>query len=276
MIPRLLSWLGRGSAEPEQVPSDLALIDASRAYDGFVREAAVRRLADFESAAALRAIIARLNDWVPQVRVAARASLQSFKRTECLPALIECLDDILSLERKTRADQRETLVALTTQLATREGPPLVEQRFATSDAHVARFLFRMLASGVTGSDDRFLLLAVAHRDVSVRTLAVSALRDFADEGANRMLAGLLRDPHSKVRGEALSELWKRAPKSQERSALLRTGLLDTSESVRALSRLLAQRNGTDVRELLTAWLRDAALRAKTRSAFLAKSPGSAM
>ncbi len=267
MASKLLSWLSRwraeaGEATPVSVPAtEESLIAASCSCDGFIRKAAVRKLARFDSAVALQAVIVRLNDWVPQVREAASVALKAFLREAYLPVLLDCLESILALERKTRADHRENLEALTALLAWPEARARVEDRFAASGRHVARFLFGVLARNVAGSGDRFLALAAGHRDVAIRVLAVSALSRFVDDDADRMLDGLMRDPHAKVRGEALRELWKRPLPPERRACLMRAGLLDASESVRALAGLLAEREGLDVGGLLAGWIGDESVRA---------------
>nr|HET7859992.1 hypothetical protein [Caldimonas sp.] len=87
---------------------------------GYVREAAVRELAIAPRPAAIRVLLVRANDWVPQVRDAAVAALAAHLRDDFVPAWALALDAVDALRRGGRVDADAVLAPIDAFLAAPE------------------------------------------------------------------------------------------------------------------------------------------------------------
>ena len=86
-----------------------ALIEASRDYSGYIRQAAIARVLELGHPEFLPAIAARLNDWVPQVRDAARSALLTLLPAMPQDAVLSILPVIAGLRNAGRHDHAEWL-----------------------------------------------------------------------------------------------------------------------------------------------------------------------
>src|SRR5687767_10375201 len=88
----------------------------ARSYSGYLREEAVRALAAAGHGAALPVLLERVNDWVPQVRAAAREGIAAFLRDEHIASWGPALGQVAALGRATRDDHAPLLHQITTFL----------------------------------------------------------------------------------------------------------------------------------------------------------------
>ncbi|MDD1506842.1 HEAT repeat domain-containing protein [Pseudomonas sp. CNPSo 3701] len=222
--------------------------------NGFVREVAVRELSELPSPDALAALLERVNDWVPQVRQLANAGLQRYFTSEQAPALLHALQPLMALAERQRADHGQTLGAARTVLQGTEVRDAVLTAFLAQQGKSARFLFDLL---LEASDEPTELLgkALAHREMTVRQMAVSACQKLPVEQAVPLLQHALATPGASVRVKALHALLSKLDDPRE---MLRGALLDASPAVRSLARWAAPRWQLDAREVLAKRL-DAAL-----------------
>lgn len=220
-------------------------------HNGFVREVAVRELSELPSPEALAALLERVNDWVPQVRQLANAGVQRYLVPEHTPALLHALQPLMALAERQRADHRETLAAARTVLQGAEVRDAVLAAFLVKHGKAARFLFDLL---LEASDKPTYLLgtALAHREMTVRQMAVSACRSLPAEQAVPLLQSALATPGASVRAKALHALLGLLDDPRE---LLCGALLDASPAVRNLARWAASRWQLDARATLDARLR---------------------
>ncbi|KQO43780.1 PBS lyase [Pseudomonas chengduensis] len=223
-------------------------------HNGFVREVAVRKLSELPSPEALAALLERVNDWVPQVRQLANAGVQRYLVPEHTPALLHALQPLMALAERQRADHRETLAAARTVLQGAEVRDAVQAAFLVQHGKSARFLFDLL---LEASDEPVSLLgkALAHREMTVRQMAVSACQSLPAEQAVPLLQLALATPGASVRVKAMHALLSRLDEPRE---MLRDALLDASPAVRNLARWAAPRWQLDAGEVLAKRL-DAAL-----------------
>src|ERR1700741_4148225 len=83
------------------------LLAMSSHANGFKRENAVRRLGMLGNPMAIPSLIVRANDWVPQVRAAARDALSKLLRAGNGEAFVASLPAIMHLQTCTRDNHRE-------------------------------------------------------------------------------------------------------------------------------------------------------------------------
>ena len=178
-------------------------------WDGYVREAAVRKLGAAQSAEAFRALLVLLNDWVPEVRAAATEACANFVRPERLDIILANLDSVLALTRKSRANHGTFLGKISGVLEVPDARSAILQFFPGSCGEVARnLLVRMLAW--EGSDHaEILCLAAQHPDFTVRAALIAACerQGFPVE----VLRKLLGDAHPRNRKAAFRVLWYKTP-----------------------------------------------------------------
>lgn len=218
----------------------------SRHGNGFVREVAVRELSELPSPEALAALLERVNDWVPQVRQLANAGVQRYLMSEHAPALLHALQALMALAERQRADHSQTLAAARTVLQGAEVREAVLTAFLAQQGKSARFLFDLLLEASDEPTD-LLRKALAHREMTVRQMAVSACQSLPAEQAVPLLQLALATPDASVRVKALHALLGQLDDPRE---MLRDALLDASPAVRSLARWAAPRWQLDAGELL--------------------------
>ncbi len=218
----------------------------SRHGNGFVRELAVRELSELPSPEALAALLERVNDWVPQVRQLANAGVQRYLTSEHAPALLHALQPLMALADRQRADHSQTLAAARTVLQGAEVRDSVLTALLAQQGKSARFLFDLL---LEASDEPTDLLgkAMAHREMTVRQMAVSACQSLPAEQAVPLLQLALATPGASVRVKAMHALLSQLDDPRE---MLRSALLDASPAVRSLARWAAPRWQLDAGEVL--------------------------
>ncbi len=219
---------GRIAAAPDGWP---LLAVATLHGSGYVREAAVAGLAAAPRPEALRVVLARVNDWVPEVRAAARAALQPYLAIGFASAWVDALGQVAALARATRDDHAALLDEVHALLARPEVEAALYAGLAAPDAGTRRHCARVLIARSRAALDRVF----ASRDPALRSLAIdAAIAAGALDPALRDRA--LRDPVQAVRRVAVVHA-------------LAAGALDAAR----VDALLFDR-GTDIRRLARAWI----------------------
>lgn len=230
-------------------------LQASRSYNGYTRERAVRALAETPCTMALRALLVRLNDWVPQVRQAAQAAYQRYLDESRVDDLLANLDGYLTLHGKTRNDFAR-LVRQTDDLLSQ---PVFHNRlllpFRECYGSTARYLFqRLCAHGVNVA---LAKEALRHRDPSVRMAALNVLDKLPSETVVNLAGDLARNGRpASLRSTALRLALARMTDPDEKRALCRDLLLDPAIGPRSAAGWYARQSGEEVE----AWYRTAARR----------------
>lgn len=230
----------------EQVGNDVTWVDLSRHYDGFIREIAVRELCKQPSPEALKALIERQNDWVAQVRELAVDGVAHYLSLSDAKALLFALEPLLALAAQRRADHGPTLLRVRTVLQAPDNQAQVYSHFLTRQGKAARYLFALLLEN-NPAPQALLRSALAHRELTVRLLAVAACQALPTEVARPLLLEALSQPGAKVRVCVLRAL---LPRLDDPRPVLRAALLDASPSIRNLARWMAPRNDIDAQAVL--------------------------
>ncbi|MFJ2711038.1 HEAT repeat domain-containing protein [Pseudomonas sp. NPDC087346] len=232
------------------VESDSSWVELSSHCNGFIREAAVRELCSHSSPEALVALIQRLNDWVPQVRDLAANGLQSYLSPSHAMSLLAALEPLIALAGQRRVDHSPTLKTARTLLQSSEMRDTVYANFLARQGKTARYLFELLIENQTASD-MLLSSALAHRELTVRLMAVSACQALPTARAMPLLLEALSRPGAKVRVRVLHAL---LPMLDDPTPVLRNALLDASPAIRNLARWAAPRHNINALVVLTAQL----------------------
>jgi HEAT repeat protein len=216
-------------------------VELSTHYNGFIREVAVRELCSQPSPEALVALIDRLNDWVPQVRNLALAGLNHYLSISQAQALLFALEPLMALAARQRADHGPTLISVIDVLQSPDIQDEVHANFLARQGKAARYLFKLLLEKNT-APEALLRSALAHRELTVRLVAVSACQELPVAQASPLLIEALSQPGAKVRVCVLRAL---LPLLDDPRPLLRKALLDASPSIRSLAHWAAPRNNVD-------------------------------
>ncbi|VVP91742.1 HEAT repeat domain-containing protein [Pseudomonas fluorescens] len=220
--------------------------DVSNHANGFVREVAVRELCKQPSAEALAVLIERLNDWVPQVRDLAAAGLQHYLSPAHTQAWLSALEPLMALAAQRRVDHSQTLSTVRAMLQSAECRDEVYADFMNRQGKAARYLFTLL---LENPEDRETLIrsALAHRELTVRLMAVSASAMLPAAQSLPLLLDAMSHPGGKIRVRVLYAL---LPLLDDPKPVLRETLLDVSPAVRNLALWAAPRNDVDAHSVL--------------------------
>lgn len=113
-------------------------------YSGYVREAALARCVELARPDLLPIVVGRLNDWVPQVRHAARSALMTLLPVVPVPQLLATLPSVLRLLDAGRADHTEWVERYEQTLTQHTSVQDLIDAAQGDDIHIARACFHIL------------------------------------------------------------------------------------------------------------------------------------
>lgn len=242
--PSLITRLLRTFARQEGLDDLLAM---SEHPNGYKRENAVRRLGVLGNPLAIPKLLVRANDWVPQVRSAAKDALRRLLKRENTQAFIDCLPQIHHLERCGRSDHRELIASVTQFLLLPENVDNVRSAITSDNPYIARTAVRMCIDHALIDKPLIVSQCLSRPDVVVRDMGAGLLRDLNHDALEPMLQKAIRDPFMPVRREAFQLYLSRLPDTGLR--LAHEMLFDRHIAIReiALNRLV--RHGIDVEKI---------------------------
>jgi HEAT repeat protein len=206
---------------------------------GYVREAAVQRLARLNDGAELPPLLLRANDWVPQVRDRARAALHARVVQAYAEHWVQALPLVLRLRVTGRADGRPLVDAVLALLRASASHNALWKGLHARDSTVRRTSFQLLREHGRPALHALVRDALQSRDAMLRVLAARAAAELDSRALDDVLPALLRDPFRRVRMAGL-----RLGAQRVGTAVLpelRRALLDRSSTIRADARTALQR-----------------------------------
>jgi HEAT repeat protein len=216
---------------------------ASCHTNGYVRAAAVRELGKTETGAELPFLLIRANDWVPEIRSAARGLLLNRIRAGYIPRLTTWLPLALRLGYASRDNHSAILEAVRGLFASPEAHEAVLAGFASQDQFVRRFCFQLALNSNEAVLLTVLRRAFASRDPQVRKQAVHRLRAILTiDGSKELLNQARNDGAMAVRREALHIFTEKY--AVEADQQFQSALLDTNITMREEAQLYFQKKGT--------------------------------
>lgn len=217
--------------------------------DGHVRQLAVAALDRAATPRAIRWLLLRCGDWVPQVRDAARAGLEPWLTPRHADELVDSLPLVEGGRfdpRRPAADLRQRIHSVVSDPASR---PAVERGSRSTNRQVRRTCTRLLIEA--DADVALLQQVIATDDVVAVALVTAAL---PTQGPTNRTAGeiLHRSPIARFRYEGLWRLTKDDEPGSE--ALARRALADPAASVRAVAQRWLSAHGGDTADAYRAML----------------------
>lgn len=221
---------------PEDCRSEVLGV-TSFSGDGYVREAAIRAL-ERVGAGAVPYLLIRANDWVFEVRRAAKKVLMGLARSENADALVANMMLVQRLRTCARDDHEELIRLLENVAGSDEAREALERGILGPDRETGR---ACLAIAIAFGKTPLVRRALDARDVVIRVRAAKHLFEVLNAGEAAALADeLLEDRWMRVRYEALRFVIDRgAGGLRER---LEKGLMDLGHSVRRLAGYYARKH----------------------------------
>ena len=226
-----------------QRPADRVI--ASQDRSGYVRERAIREWATHQEPIAVRFLIDRLGDWVPQVRAAAWGTLKHYMTPEYYPQFLERLYWIDRLCGKGNADSiryGEELLAFVLSFAF---SPEIEQYLKEHDLRNWKCYVKHSIHGLLKTDRS--LLATVRKDSSptIRSATIQILDELPEDLRETILTNMICDPAQPIRIRALYYTAKHLDREGYEQKIHRM-VTDISPGVREAARFY-------IREKITDW-----------------------
>jgi len=204
------TWLNRWLGNPrESAGSVEAWMAAAASTNGYERQQAVEALARSDDPRALRVLLVRANDWVPQVRQAAAEAVLAWLDEHRLDGWRQALPALWRLRGAGRVDHRGLLEAVDAFLSAPSRLQRLGVGVPASDREAGRFLFQLsLKAGHAEAEmERVLVRGVASGDVWVARMAASRLGALATQASrSRAAAEACRSVFGEVRAAGLRSM----------------------------------------------------------------------
>ena len=223
-------------------------------YSGYVREAVVKRCVELRDPAVLPVVAARLNDWVEQVRDAARLAMVSLTPSMPASAQLQVLPTILDLARMSRTDHSQWQAHYEALLLQTMSPEDFVEGLDSCDHRVARASFTMLARYNLIARERLAALGFAkNADIVLALQALACLEQLPEELRKPLYKIAIRSRFGAIRASALRfELAEGA--EEEGTANAKCALFDQHWSVRAAAVTFLRASGFDLQAFYRAVL----------------------
>jgi HEAT repeat protein len=219
---------------------------AMRDYCGYVRQAAVERCVEIGSWENLAGIAERLNDWVSEVRTAARSAMLSLVTPEALPKLLVILPAVQGLLCKSRVDHSEWVGKFGAALLSADADA-VAAGVGHADAHIRRACFELVVTQ-RHSDTAALIAQILRRrsDNVLAWRAVELCATLPTTVQQELYRLALRSSYPLVRAEAL-RVTLTGVRDAAKDKLAREALLDPKMQPRAVAGAYLTQQGFDRR-----------------------------
>jgi hypothetical protein len=229
------------------------LIEESRHWNGYQRETAVLELGSLGDPTAIPALIVRVNDWVPQIREAARKAILRLATTQNLAMFVDYLPELFHLKTCERDDHKQFIESICDYVSSSETS--VQALISATQSlkpKLARISISILIERQLVSPEEAFKLGSSHQDIVVRLRTSRLLRDMKGKAQQEALKQALNDKFMPIRREALQFLYKQYFDVE----LAKRFLLDRHPSIREIAVKYLKDSGVDVsiiyRELMTA------------------------
>jgi HEAT repeat protein len=221
---------------------------ASFHSNGYVREAAINRLALIASGAELPFLILRANDWVAGIREAAYDAIQARLKPDYAQSFIRNLMLVSRLAQAGRSDPKPLIESIYQLLQSAECRTALLESLESDDRFIKRACFKLALNSSAEDLPEVVRKALAQKDTVIRVWAAQKVSSaFTGATLDQFVKLMKHDKFTTVRREALRILVQ-----QNAPALLvelRAALLDTHASMREEARYhLRKLNTTDVAE----------------------------
>ena len=215
---------------------------ASFHASGYVRQAAVEKLASFSDGRELPFLLIRLNDWVQPVRSAAKPHLSRRIVVDYAPHFVTNLALVFNLLERGRDAHRRFVESILRLIKQPECSDALFAGLQSADRFVSRRCFELITE-VPGVDVGAIIeQGLRAKDTMIRLWAARKARSVYKAGKLKaFLPVMWRDRFVPVRLEALSAYLEEL--SEEAPSRLRAALLDVHVAIRELAQYALRKSG---------------------------------
>lgn len=178
------------------------LIRKASDWSGYTREKAIKKLDKLGNPKAIPALLTRVNDWVPQVRMAARKALTNYLLSEYIDDWIDNLPRIYHLKQCTRHDHSEFIQDLEMYLQRAELSTYLVAGVNHCNRLVSRISLELCVQLQLLSPTQLVERFLTHEDMIIRSKIVSFIKVLDVDIQKRALEVALRDRVMPIRREA--------------------------------------------------------------------------
>jgi HEAT repeat protein len=215
---------------------------ASMHHSGYVRVAALERLGRLTDGSEVPFLLLRLNDWVAGIRAEAQRRILSRTKPANAAHFLQHLRLVARLQDCGRGIHTQTIEAIDRLLTGPEAVVLLREGLGASELWRRRYCVRLVIRSKAGTRLAILKESLSDSDPVVRLWAArSILAELPEQELRQVLPSVIGDPFMPVHCEALNLVAQRCP--DQADARLRSALLDSHASVRALARYHLERRG---------------------------------
>lgn len=236
-------WLEAALASIRQCSSIPDLNTWLAHANGYLREAALGRAVELASPELLAGITSRLNDWVPEVRRAAKNALLTLTPGMPAGALLAQLPAIHRLRSASRENHAAWVDRLELLLLETIGAQAIIEGIHHPAIRVARACFHMAQAHALLPIDTLVRQALASPDICIALDTVGMIAALPTAERHDAYLAALGSSHGAVRTAALRALLAASPSAH--AALATSCLFDAQSSVRAAASTYLQGLGID-------------------------------
>lgn len=220
------------------------LQEALHYYSGYFRQAAVERCEELRLDGSLPYVALCLNDWVPQVRHAARKAVLAMLDSASLGDQLATLEIVDRLHHAGRTDHGEWISEFELKFIAVTGHEVLWEGFVNGPRKLARTCFELLRRHALVPVDRLLRLGVASKgDIVLAARSVGYAAQLPPIDSQAILRLALDSHFGSVRRLALQSLLSH----DEAGELASRCLLDKHATVRSLAMNYLGTQGLDLK-----------------------------
>ncbi len=223
--------------------SDLStLLACVELKDGLKREAAVIQLGVLGDPVVIPNLIERVNDWVAEIRAAARSALRKLAIPENAEAFVMSLPELYHLRKCDREDHSDFIHKIENYLIQPTNVLNILEGLNDSDTKVVNACFALVLKYKLADIDTFILSALKHKDLSIRIKASHLVNTLGEDAKKEALNLALQDEYMPIRRDAflsLMQIWGN-------EGLVKTMLFDEHASIREIAVAHLTKMGEDV------------------------------
>ncbi len=207
------------------------IIDRLNHWDGYTREKAITWLAQSEHPDIISALISRCNDWVQEVRKAAKKAILNLTTTQYTQDFIKVLPDIYHLKNCGRENHDDFIHAIERFLISEENNHHLIAGINSENSKVSKLCFSLVLDNKLINNHELLFLGIGSRNVSVRLKSCYLIDVIDKKSQKKALETAIKDDFMPVRRFALRQFIHNGLSEQA----LKNFLFDKHKSIRRIA-----------------------------------------
>ena len=223
-------------------------LEMSKHCNGYRREKAVQKLGVIGDPLTIPILIIAVNDWVFQVRKAAREALLKMCSAENIEVFILNLPNIYHLKECNRDKHERFISSIVNYLLQDENIQYVKKAIHHNNRYVARIAVQLCIENSLIEKQELIIKCLEYKDVIIKNLMVNYLHEFSGDTLELLLEKSMQNSFMPIRREAFQIYLRVMPKKGLKIA--NNFLFDKNPSIREIAIYNLSKNGIKVEEIL--------------------------